>query len=98
MPLDAIKDTIHKYQFSDIEKALNATAAYTLKGERENDKDEEWFGRESTIMVYAYFRKYEHAKSHGEKALAFARENNLPKLEMHALLLLGDFRRHHYNR
>ncbi len=90
LSFEAIKDTIQKYQFSDMEKALNATNAYSLKGERENDKVEEWFGRESTIMVYVYFRKYEDAKSHGEKALDFARKNNLPKLEMQALLLLGD--------
>lgn len=90
LSFEAIKDTIQKYQFADFEKALNATAAYSLKGEREKNKEEEWFGRESEIMVYVFFRKYKKANEEAEKALDFARKNEVLKFEMDALLILGD--------
>lgn len=90
LSFDAIKDTIQKYQFADMEKALNASAAYSLKGEREKDKEEEWYGMQSEVMIYVYFRKYKDANKKAEKALDFARKNKMPKFEMDALLVLGD--------
>ena len=90
LSFEALKDSIEKYQFTDMEKALNASAAHSLKGKRENNKDEEWFGKQSTVMVYVFFRRFDEANKEGEKALEFARRNNLEKFEMDALLILGD--------
>lgn len=90
MSFDALVDTIQKYQFSDIEKALNAAEAYTLKGKKENDKEKEWLGMQSSILINVNFRNYELANEQTEEALEFVRKNKLPKAEMQALLLLGD--------
>ncbi|QAA82080.1 helix-turn-helix domain-containing protein [Aequorivita sp. H23M31] len=90
LSFDALLDTIQKYQFSDIEKALDAAEAYTLKGKRENDKEKEWLGMQSSILVNVNFRKYKLANEQAENALEFVRSNKLPDLEMQVLLLLGD--------
>ncbi|MGO3182465.1 MAG: tetratricopeptide repeat protein [Aequorivita sp.] len=90
LSFDAIQDTIQKYQFSDIEKALDACEAYTLKGKKENNKEKEWLGMQSSIFVNVNFRKYEIANEQAKEGLKFTRKNKLPKLEMETLLLLGD--------
>ncbi len=90
LSFETILDSIQKYQFSDIEKALDACEAYTLKGKRENDKEKEWLGMQSSILVNANFRKYKTANIEAEEGLEFARKSKLPKIEMQALLLLGD--------
>lgn len=90
LSFDAIQDTIQKYQFSDIEKALDACEAYTLKGKKENNKEKEFLGIQSSVLVNANFRKYEVANKQAEEGLDFTRKNKLPKYEMQALLVLGD--------
>lgn len=87
---EAIKDTISKYQFTDINKALNAAEAYTLKGKRENDKEKEWLGMQYSILINVNFRKYELANEQAKEGLVFARKNKLSESEMQNLLLLGD--------
>lgn len=90
LAFDAIQDTIRKHQFTDIQKALDAAEAYTLKGKRENNKEKEWLGMQSSILVNANFRKYKLANKLAKEGLVFVRKNKLPELEMQALLLLGD--------
>ena len=90
LSFDALRDSIHKYGFTDMPKAINAAKAYVLRGRRENDKTEEWWGMEAIAITYVKFRKFEEANEQSEKVLAFAKQNNLPKLEMQALVLLGD--------
>lgn len=90
LSFDAIQDSIQKYQFSDIEKALLAAEAYTVKAKRENNKEKEWLGMQSSILVNVNFRKYKLANELAEKALDFVRKNDLPDLEMQVLLILGD--------
>ena len=93
LPFDAIRDSIHKYRFSDRHKAIDAAEAYILKGKREKDKTEEWLGMESIALIYVGFRMYEEANEQAEKTLEFAKNNNLPKLEMRSLSLLGDLQK-----
>ena len=90
LSFDAINDTIQKYQFTDLKKALNAAEAYTFKGKNENDKEKEWLGMQSSILINVNFRKYELANKQAEGSLFFVRENKLTKPEMQNLLLLGD--------
>lgn len=90
LSFDAINDTIQKYQFTDLKKALNAAEAYTFKGKNENDKEKEWLGMQSSILINANFRKYEIANNEAKEGLEFAKKSKLPKVEMQALLLLGD--------
>lgn len=89
LPFGAIKDSIDKYRYSDSLKAIQAAEAYILKGKREKDKTEEWLGMETIALTYVNFRMYNEANEQAEKLLAFARKNNLPRLEMRALSLLG---------
>ena len=93
LSFDAIRDSIHKYEFSNMPKAIKASEAYILKGKREGDKTEEWLGMESVALIYVNFRMYKEANEQSEKTLAYARENNLPKMEMRALILLGDLQK-----
>lgn len=90
LSFDAIRDSIHKYSFTDLKKALTASEAYQLKGARENDKKEEWLGMESIALIYSDFRMYKEANEQSKKTLDFAKLHKLPKLEMRALALLGD--------
>ncbi|PRX38628.1 helix-turn-helix domain-containing protein [Salegentibacter salegens] len=90
LPFDAIRDSINKYKFSERSKAIDAAEAYILRGKREKDKTEEWLGMESIALIYVRFRMYKEANEHAEKTLEFAKNNNLPKLEMRSLSLLGD--------
>lgn len=93
LPFDAIRDSIHKYKFSDRPKAIKAAEAYILKGKREKNKTEEWLGMESIALIYVRFRLYKEANEQAEKTLEFAKNNNLPKLEMRSLSLLGDLQK-----
>lgn len=93
LSFDAIRDSIHKYGYTDKLKAMDASAAYILKGKRENDKTDEWLGMESIALTYINFRMYKEANEQSEKTLEFARKNKLPKLEMRALTLLGDLQK-----
>lgn len=90
LSFDAIRDSIHKYKYSDRSRAIDASEAYILKGRREKDKTEEWLGMESIALIYVRFRMFTKANKQSEKTLAFAQKNELPKLEMRALSLLGD--------
>jgi AraC-like DNA-binding protein len=90
LSFDALNDSILKYRFTDFDKNIQAANAYILKGQREEDKREEWSGMESIALAYYRNRNYKEANDQGLKTLAFARENNLVKQEMRSLVFIGD--------
>jgi AraC-like DNA-binding protein len=90
LSFDALNDSILKYRFTDFDKNIQAANAYILKGQREDDKIEEWSGMESIALAYYRNRNYKEANDQGLKTLDFARENNLPKQEMRSLVFIGD--------
>lgn len=90
LSFDAIRDTIHAYRFTASEKSLTAGKAYVLKAQKEGDKENEWLGMESIALHYVRSRDYKSAHDQALKTLAFARSHKLRKLELRALVFLGD--------
>ena len=90
LPFDDIRDTIHKYSNNNLEKANTAANAYILKSKRDNDLEKEWLGIEAIAITYYKNRMFTEASTQSEKSLRFAKEHNLPKLEMRSLAFLGD--------
>lgn len=90
LSFDAIRDTIKTYRFTESEKSLTAARAYILKGQKEQDKEEEWLGMESVALHFFTIRDYKSAHEQALNSLAFARTHELRKLELRALVFLGD--------
>ncbi len=90
LSFDAIRDTINTYRFIESEKSLTASKAYILKAQKEGDKENEWLGMEAVALHFVTIRDYKSANEQALKNLVFARTHTLRKLELRALLFLGD--------
>lgn len=86
---DAIRDSINKYMFSDVQKSIGAAEAYILKGKREYNKEEEYMGMESIIWIHYSHRNLEEANEQFEKLLFFAKEHTKLKFEARAYIVAG---------
>ena len=90
LSFDAIRDSILKYRFTDIDKNLKASNAYILKGQREDDKGKEWLGMEAVALAYYRVRNYKEANEQALRLLAFARKHKLLRQQMRSLMFIGD--------
>lgn len=77
LSFESISDTINKYAYSDIPKAVEASNAFIFKAKREEDKLKEWTGIYSLGSIYAQNQEFEKAHEQFEKALDFAERNKL---------------------
>lgn len=73
----AISDSINKYAYSDIIKAVDASNSYILKAKRKGDKLKEWKGIYSIGSIYEQNQEFEKAQVYFEKSLEFAEKNKL---------------------
>ena len=87
LPLDSIRDSIQKYLYSDLTKAIQASEAYILKAKREKNLKQEYLGIEALSTSYLVHRKYVLAREHFEKTLKFAEDNKLEEQIISAHIL-----------
>ncbi|HLW31743.1 MAG TPA: hypothetical protein VKX40_05750, partial [Aequorivita sp.] len=90
LPFDAIKDTIQKYSYSDIEKTITAANAYILKSRSKNDLKHEWIGHNTIALSYYHNRMFKESSEQSEKNMLFAQKHNLRDQEMESLAFLSD--------
>src|SRR5690554_6589143 len=74
LPFDAIKDTIQKYSYSDIEKTITAANAYTLKRRSKNDLKHEWIGYNTIALSYYHNRMFKESSEQSENNMLFAQK------------------------
>ncbi|WP_347373712.1 helix-turn-helix domain-containing protein [Aequorivita sp. Q41] len=84
----SINDSINKYIYSNLPIAIEASEAYILKAQNEQNKKEEWQGIFNIAYIYTSYIEYDKAQTHYEKALNFATKNNL-KVELTKTYVLG---------
>ncbi|CAM3352270.1 hypothetical protein AEQU2_01292 [Aequorivita lipolytica] len=74
---ESISDSINKYLFNDLPKAVDASNAFILKAKRESDTKKEWQGIQALAIIYERHRELDKAQKQFEKALSFAAKNKL---------------------
>lgn len=90
LSFEAIRDSINATMYSDPDTSLRVAEAYIFKAQQENNKEKEFLGLEAIAVNYIARRDYKSANAQALQMLAFARENDLRKEEMRALIFLGD--------
>lgn len=75
LSFESLSDTINKYMFNNLPKAVEASNTFILKAKKGNDKKKEWQGFYALGKSYERHQKFNKAQEQYEIALNFAQEN-----------------------
>lgn len=75
LSFESLSDTINKYMFNNLPKAVEASNTFIFKAKKENDKKKEWQGVYALGKSYERHQELDKAQEQYEKALSFAQEN-----------------------
>lgn len=73
---ESLNDTVAKYIFNDLFKAVEASNKYIAKAKNENDKKKEWQGMNLLGKSYERHQEFDKAQEQFEKSLELAQANN----------------------